>query len=80
MTNYNNRETLCRNCSHQEVCSFKDEFLNAREAVNNVSVQRPSDGDEICYIQLCDIPWIKPVGLVCSHYIAKPNNNIRTGE
>ena len=66
------RETLCTRCSHREVCLFKDEFLRASEAVNEVRVDRPTKGkNAISFIKICDIPWIKPVELICEHYQEK---------
>ena len=63
------RETSCTRCSHREVCSFKDEFLRALEAVNEVTVNRPAkEENNVSFIKLCDIPWIKPVELICQHY------------
>lgn len=63
------RETLCTHCVHREVCSNKEEFLSAMQAVNEVSVGLPSKDQNIgSYINLRDIKWIKPVELVCIHY------------
>lgn len=64
------RETLCTHCVHREVCSNKEEFLSAMQAVNEVSVGLPSKDPNIgSYINLRDIKWIKPVELVCTHYL-----------
>ena len=66
------REPLCTRCSHREVCIFKDEFLRALEAVNEVRVDRPTkEKNAISFIKICDIPWIKPVELICEHYREK---------
>lgn len=66
------RETLCTHCSHREVCSFKDKFLRAMEAVNEITVNCPTKEDNaVSFIKLCDIPWIKPVELICQHYQKK---------
>lgn len=63
------RETPCTHCIHREVCSFKDEFLSAMKAVNEVSVSLPSKETSVgCCISLRDIKWIKPVELVCTYY------------
>lgn len=63
------KETLCTNCSHREVCSFKDQFLEAQKAVDNIEVSRPSaEINSISLIRLSNISWIKPVELVCKHY------------
>lgn len=69
------RETLCTSCSHKEVCSFKDEFLSAIKAIDEVLVGLPSKDPNVgCMIKLRDITWIKPAELMCIHY----NKNIST--
>ena len=32
------RESRCANCEHRKVCSFKEQFLNAQKAVDEVTV------------------------------------------
>lgn len=72
------RETPCTSCSHREVCSFKDEFLSAMKAVNEVLVGLPSkDPTVACTIKLREITWIKPVELTCNHYKKKNEGAIR---
>lgn len=71
-------ETLCTRCSHREVCSFKDEFLSAIKAINEVSIGLSSKDPNVgCVIMLRDITWIKPVELVCTHYEKKNEVTIR---
>jgi len=57
-------ETACTNCSHRKVCKFKDEFLKAHAAVNDVTVHL----DEGRMIRLRDIEFIPTVILRCSYY------------
>lgn len=72
------REALCTSCSHREVCSFKDEFLSAVKAINEVFVGLPSKDPKVgCMIKLQDITWIRPVELMCVHYKKKSEGTFR---
>ena len=74
------KETICTGCAHREICSLKEEFLNAQEAVDNAIVSRKSGtSDKICMIDLRNITFIEPVKLVCKHYIPELNSTIRGG-
>lgn len=57
-------ETACTSCSHLKVCKFKEEFLKAQTAVNDVTVYL-GDG---CMIKLRDIKYIPTVQLRCDYY------------
>lgn len=64
------KETLCVSCSHREICFFKDEFLKAQTAVDNLQICRKSAEDAAtCMVSLRNVPWLKPVELVCVHYV-----------
>lgn len=59
------KETRCTNCEHRKVCSFKEHFLSAQKAVDEVAVHT---GDKsIKYLR--DFDWIKRVELECVHFI-----------
>ena len=59
------KETRCANCEHRKVCSFKEQFLNAQKAVDEIAVHT---GDKsIKYLR--DFDWIKRVELECVHFI-----------
>ena len=64
---YGTKETQCSHCNHLQVCSFKDQFLAAQKAVDNVRV---GIGDH-SIINLRDISWIRPVSLECSYFSGK---------
>ena len=66
-------ETACSTCSHLGVCKFKDEFLKAQTAVNDVTVSLGGGG----IIRLRDIQWIPPVKLRCNYYDYSKGGNIR---
>lgn len=75
---FNAKETCCTNCAHKDVCLCKERFLKAVEAIDEVVVNLPPVDGKTCTIRLHDIPWIKPVELVCSHYMSKTNSTTRS--
>ena len=63
------KETCCTRCSHKDVCQYKEEYLAAQAAVDEVSVNLPSKGDKpVKSIRLRDIPWIEPTELKCRYF------------
>jgi hypothetical protein len=66
-------ESLCCSCIHNEVCSKKDTYLAAQEAINNVSVHLK----EGSMIDLRNLTWIEKVKLKCKHYYSSTVSNIR---
>lgn len=61
------KETQCTNCNHLQVCSFKEQFLAAQKAVDEVTI----DTGGHSFINLHDISWIRPVSLKCSYFSGK---------
>lgn len=55
----------CDTCIHECVCSNKEAYKAAQDAVNHVSVPLKDNGLK----RLADIDWIIPVKIVCKHYI-----------
>lgn len=69
------KETCCTKCAHKDVCQFKEEYLAAQTAVDNVSVNLPAKDERTNrYINLHNIPWIEPVELKCKHFIPAAQN------
>jgi hypothetical protein len=63
------KETCCTKCGHRDVCQYKEEYLAAQAAVDEVSVNLPSKGDKpVKSIRLRDIPWIEPTELKCRYF------------
>ncbi len=71
--------TPCTECAHKEVCSLKEKFKAAQTAVDQVTVNLPAepDSNKHAFIHLRDIKWIKPVDLVCVHFIANSTSTFR---
>lgn len=57
-------EIACASCLHGAVCKHKDEFAAAQKAVDEATVYISDER----FIELRNIPWIKPVTLKCDHY------------
>ena len=63
------KETCCTRCSHKDVCQYKEEYLAAQHAVDEVGVHLPTkDENSTRLIRLRDISWIEPVELKCRHF------------
>lgn len=63
------KETCCTRCSHKDVCQYKEEYLAAQHAVDEVSVYLPTkDENSARMIRLRDISWIEPTELKCRHF------------
>ena len=60
-------ETQCTHCDHLQVCSPKEQFIAAQNAVNRLTVNL---GDQTMK-DLRDFGWIKKVKLECEHFAAK---------
>lgn len=58
------KETVCTKCIHLPVCSLKERFIKAQEAVDDTTVHL-GDGR---MIRLRDIDYIIPVNLECKHF------------
>lgn len=75
------KETACTRCKHLHVCKFKDEFLDAQNAVDNVIMsgkQIDETGKEQFYERyLSSIDYIEPVKLKCKHAEYNPFTQTR---
>ena len=65
------KEIVCARCIHQDICSVKGKFLDAQKAVNELVVYDKLPDGKTGQVKLCDIGFIKPVELACTHFIPK---------
>lgn len=64
------KETMCTRCAHLPVCKYRDQFLDAQKAANNITLYGTSTEDGNTTItKLRDVPWIKPIDLVCTYFL-----------
>lgn len=71
---------MCAGCAHLHVCKYKEKFLAAQKAVDDLSFSfgRDKDGN-ITIAKLRDIEWIRQTKLVCANFIEKcPNGQLLT--
>jgi len=59
------QETLCSRCVHSPVCQYKSKFLQAVQAVNDVTIAPENHTIQ----RIRDIEFIKPVELMCRYYV-----------
>ena len=73
------KETMCTTCVHQDICSVKEKFLDAQKAVDGLVIYDKLPDGKLRQVKLCDIGFIKPVELVCIHYIYKGSAGVKGG-
>lgn len=69
------KETQCSYCDHLKVCSYKEQFLAAQKAVDDVRVQV---GDSVAKTPLSNFDWIRQVKLECKHYSDRTTPTVRS--
>ena len=73
------KETMCTTCVHQDICSVKEKFLDAQKAVDGLVIYDKLPDGKLGHVKLRDIGFIKPVELVCIHYIYKGSAGVKGG-
>ena len=73
------KETMCTTCVHQDICSVKEKFLDAQKAVDGLVIYDKLPDGKLGQVKLRDIGFIKPVELVCIHYIYKGSAGVKGG-
>lgn len=68
------KESLCTRCAHLSVCSYRDEYLNLQEKIDNLEITMIEPDGATYYTKLQNIPWIRPVELSCIYFMeSKPD-------
>lgn len=63
------KETLCTKCTHQEVCIYKQDYLNIIKAIENVIVEKTSiDGKGAQFKKVSDFDFIGSTSITCRYY------------
>lgn len=65
--NMDNR-TFCNKCSHFGVCTYKDDYLKLRTTIDELVIDVANKDSTVKKICVRDIPFIKPINLVCKFY------------
>lgn len=73
-------KTCCSTCVHKDVCLYKEQFLNAQQAVDEASVTFPATNEHgMGIVKIRDISWLEPIELRCKHFY-QVTGTTRTGE
>lgn len=62
------KETLCTRCIHREVCTYKQDFLDIIEVVENASVTRDTPDGEITSKKVIHYDFVSEISIGCKHY------------
>lgn len=67
MPNSEVKETLCTRCAHQEVCTYKQDYLDILKAVKNAAVIRDTP-DGITSKKVIHYDLVSGISVSCKYY------------
>ena len=78
MTDVNTMEKTnqCDKCVHRYVCKFKEELTNVTKQLKETQVEVINIFGEGSFIKLYDIPYIRPIKLICKHCMMPPESTL----
>lgn len=76
MPNSEVNENLCTRCAHQEVCTYKQDYLDILKAVKNATVTRDTP-DGITSKKVIHYDLVSDISVGCKYYSCK--KTIRKG-
>lgn len=78
MTDINTMEETnqCDKCVHRYICKFKEELINVTKQLKETQVEVTNILGERIFIKLYDIPYIRPIKLICKHCMMPPSNTL----
>ena len=63
------REVSCTKCIHQEVCKYKQDFLDVCNAVSSIVVNRPcEDGKKVEMTPITNLDCLDDIYVCCRYY------------
>ena len=69
------KEVPCTRCLHQEVCKYKQDFLDICNAVSSSMVNRPcEDGKKVKTIPVTNFDFLGGIQIECRYYQAPAIN------
>ena len=66
----------CDKCLHKDVCQFKNELADATEQLKHTDIRVTDIFGKNRLIKLHDIPYIRPIKLICKHCMILPANTL----
>ena len=65
------KEVSCTRCLHQEVCKYKQDFLDICNAVSSSTVNRPcEDGKKVEMTPITNLDFLGGIKIECRYYQA----------
>lgn len=69
------KEVLCTRCLHQEVCRYKQDFLDICNTVSSITLNRPcEDGKKVEKTPIKNLDWLGGIQIECRYYKAQAIN------
>ena len=69
------KEVSCTRCLHQEVCRYKQDFLDICNAVSSIMVNRPcEDGKKVEMTPITNFDFLGGIQIECRYYQAPAIN------
>ena len=70
MPNSEVKETLCTRCIHREVCTYKQDFIDIINAIENAAVTQYTP-DVIASKKVTQYDFINGISVSCKYYTCK---------
>ena len=70
MPNSEVKETLCTRCIHLEVCTYKQDFIDIINAIENAAVTQYTP-DVIASKKVTQYDFISGISVACKYYTCK---------
>lgn len=67
------KETLCTHCTHREVCTYKNDYLDILKAVENATVSRLTSDGKITSKKVVHYDFISNISVGCKYYATWAN-------
>lgn len=62
------KEVSCTLCAHQEVCAYKQDYIDILEAVENVAVTKDTADGKIALKKVTNYDFISGISVGCKYY------------
>lgn len=61
-------KTLCTLCAHKEVCTYKQDFIDIIEAIENASITRDAPDGKITSKKVINYDFVSEISVGCKYY------------
>lgn len=61
-------KTLCTLCAHKEVCTYKQDFIDIIEAIENAFITRDAPDGKITSKKVINYDFVSGISVGCKYY------------